>query len=66
MARLIGMDAIEDYFKRSPKMIRRLIQTENFPAVLISGTWESDTELIDRWIQRRIAVQSEMKQKSEG
>jgi len=49
MASLSGMDAIAAYAKRSKNTTRRLIKSDNFPAVKMLGTWESDTDLVDKW-----------------
>lgn len=49
MSALSGMDAISTYATRSANNIRLLVKNDNFPAVKIGGSWESDTGLIDKW-----------------
>ncbi len=49
MASLSGLDAIAAYLKKSKNTTLDLIRNENFPAVKMRGTWESDTALIDKW-----------------
>jgi hypothetical protein len=52
--RLVGMDAIEDYAERNRKTIKKWIVEDHFPAVLVDGRWESNTELIDQYFRRKI------------
>ena len=52
---LVGMDAIGDYCDRSPRIIKKLVKENNFPAIKICGRWESNTELIDGWQRNLVA-----------
>jgi len=56
MAGLLGMKQITDYVSRSEVTVLKLHREYGFPAVKIGGTWESDTELIDKW--RRTIIES--------
>ena len=55
MSSLSGMKAICQHMKKSDVTILKLVREEGFPAKKIGGTWESDTELIDRWRRVKIA-----------
>jgi len=59
--RLLGMKEIAEYTGRSPKIVIKWSENDNFPAVKIDGQWESNTDLIDGYQLRRIerAVQSQ-------
>jgi hypothetical protein len=57
MARLQGLKAIAAYENKSEKTLRKLIREENYPAVLIGGGYESNTEIIERWRRLKIAEQ---------
>lgn len=48
---LTGMKEIAAYAKRSESIILQWIRERGFPAVKIggSGTWESNTGMIDEW-----------------
>lgn len=54
MAGLSGMKEICRYCNRSEPTIIYWIQAEGFPATKIKGSWESDTELIDKWRKEQI------------
>lgn len=58
---LIGMKAIAQYTGRDRATIKKWVERDNFPAVLIDGRWESNTELIDRYRKERIAKACEQK-----
>jgi len=49
MAGLSGMKSICDYCSRSESTIIKWIQQAGFPATKVTGSWESDTDLIDSW-----------------
>jgi len=49
MGGLSGMNEICKYCHRSEPTIMKWIQAQGFPAHKITGSWESDTELIDEW-----------------
>lgn len=51
---LFGLEEIAFYFESSPNTIRHLVRKENFPAVKLNGRWESNTELIDKYQQKRV------------
>lgn len=51
---LLSMDEIEAYTGRSRQTIRKWVEDDNFPAVKIDGRWESRTDLIDAYRERRI------------
>ena len=52
---LVGMVAIREYLDRSESTTLRLVREEGLPAAKIGGIWESRTDPIDEWRQRRIA-----------
>ena len=54
MACLPGMKSISQYCSRSETTILQWIRTLQFPAAKFSGSWESDTELIDEWRKEQI------------
>ena len=49
MAGLSGMKAISRYCNRSEATLLSWIRLMSFPAVKITGSWESDTGKIDQW-----------------
>ncbi len=49
MAGLSGMKDISSFCNRSEATILAWIRTMGFPAVKITGSWESDTSKIDEW-----------------
>lgn len=51
---LQGIDDITTYAQRPWNTIKKWIEEKNFPARMIDGRWESDTELITRWRRRQI------------
>lgn len=52
---LTNMSEISAYTGGRPgNTIKRWVREENFPAVLIAGRWESNTDLIDNWQRRRL------------
>ncbi len=51
---LQGTKEIAGFAGRSWRTVEKLIRTKNFPARMIEGRWESDTELITRWRRRQI------------
>lgn len=59
---LPGMKSIAKYCNRSESTILQWIRTSKFPATKISGSWESDTDLIDTW--RRVLIENDMKKRS--
>lgn len=54
MPGLQGMKAICDYTNRSESTILIWIRTLAFPAIKITGSWESDSDLIDEWRKSQI------------
>ena len=54
MSGLQGMKEICDYAKRSESTILIWIRTLGFPATKITGSWESDTDLVDKWRKSQI------------
>lgn len=56
---LVGLVIIGGYCGRSPKIIRKLVKENNFPAVKIFGRWESNTDLIDVWQHNLVAKSCE-------
>lgn len=54
MSALSGMKAICGYMNRSESTVLILIRDCDFPARKILGSWESDTELVDKWRQQQI------------
>ena len=51
---LVTMQEIVDYSGRNRKTIKNWIIKDNFPAILDNGRWTANTELIDKWHERRI------------
>jgi hypothetical protein len=49
MSSLSGLKQIAAYIERSKNSTLMLIRKENFPAVKMLGTWESDTTLVEKW-----------------
>lgn len=49
MSGLSGMKSICKYCNRSESTIMQWIRLQGFPATKITGSWESDTDLIDKW-----------------
>lgn len=53
MPGLSGMDAIVDYCQKrwgwSRRRVKKMIDDHGLPAAKISGGWESDGDLIDKW-----------------
>jgi len=48
------MKRISQYCNRSESTILMWIRTLRFPAAKISGSWESDTDLVDEWRKKQI------------
>lgn len=53
---LISLGAIAKYYGRSQKTVKALVKSDNFPAIMVAGRWESNTELIDTYQRNRVAV----------
>lgn len=51
---LTGKKMIMAYVGRSWKIIMVWINERNFPARKIDGVWESDIDLIDKWLRSEI------------
>lgn len=51
---LTGMKAIRAYVGRSEATVIDWVRTMGFPAKKISGVWESDTVLVDKWRRNQI------------
>ena len=51
---LPGMKAICAFCNRSEATILKWIREKDFPAVKITGSWESDQELIKAWRIKQI------------
>ncbi len=51
---LVNMSEIAAYTGRPGNTIKKWVRENNFPAVLIDGRWESNTELIDNFQRRRL------------
>lgn len=58
---LPGMKSIAQYCNRSESTILLWIRTIGFPATKFSGSWESDTELIDEW--RKKIIKNDVKKR---
>jgi len=54
MGGLSGMKKICRHCNRSEATILTWIRLRAFPAVKITGSWESDTEKIDQWRKKQI------------
>ena len=54
MAGLSGMKQICCYCNYSEVTILKWIRLEEFPATKVGGAWISDTDLVDKWRQKRI------------
>ena len=54
MPNLSGMKNICQYCNRSESTILMWIRALEFPAAKFSGSWESDTDLIDSWRKEKI------------
>jgi len=54
MGGLSGMKQITRFCNRSEATILAWIRERDFPACKITGSWESDTELIDQWRKKQI------------
>jgi hypothetical protein len=54
MGGLSGMKEIARHCNRSEATILGWIRDRAFPAVKITGSWESDTEIIDQWRKNQI------------
>ena len=54
MAGLSGMKCICRHCNRSEATILAWVRLRDFPAVKITGSWESDTEKIDHWRKKQI------------
>ena len=48
------MKEIARYVSRSESTILKWIRCYGFPACKVTGSWESDTEMIDEWRQKQI------------
>ena len=55
---LVTMQEIVDYTGRNKKTVEGLIAAHNFPAIKDQGRWTANTDLIDRWYERRIEAQT--------
>lgn len=55
MGGLSGMKEIARHCNRSESTILIWIRERAFPAEKITGSWESDTELIDQWRKEQIS-----------
>lgn len=51
---LVGKKEICGYARRSWLTVRRWIKENKFPAKKIDGIWESSTDLVDEWKEKRI------------
>lgn len=51
---LVNMSEIAAYTGRPGNTIKKWVHEDNFPAVLIDGRWESNTEMIDNFQRRRL------------
>jgi predicted DNA-binding transcriptional regulator AlpA len=54
MVGLSGMKQICLHCNRSESTILAWIRERDFPAAKITGSWESDTERIDKWRKKQI------------
>jgi len=59
---LPGMKSIANYCNRSESTVLQWIRTLKFPATKFSGSWESDTELVDAW--RRGLIKNDVKKRN--
>ena len=64
MPNLSGMKRICQYCNRSESTILIWIRALGFPAAKFSGSWESDSEMVDDW--RRKQIKSSMENKQAG
>ena len=55
MSDLKGMQEIAEYARRSESTIMIWIRDMGFPATKVTGSWMSDTDLIDDWRKSLIA-----------
>jgi len=62
MAGLSGMKQISRHCNRSEATILEWIRSRAFPAVKITGSWESDTEKIDQW--RKLQIEAAINQRN--
>lgn len=61
MPGLVGMKEISNYMNRSESTILNWIKTMKFPATKITGSWISDTDLIDEWRRNIISNDGQKK-----
>ena len=59
MAGLSGAKEIAQHAGVYESTLMKWVRSEDFPATKIGGTWVSDTHLINKWRNRRIAKQCE-------
>ena len=52
---LIGLKNIVSHVGRDRRTVMRWIREEGFPAKLLAGKWESDTELVSKWRRYQIS-----------
>ena len=52
---LSGKKAICNFLGRGWSIVEKWIIYEGFPATKIDGIWESDSDLITKWRQKRVA-----------
>ncbi|MCK9325041.1 MAG: hypothetical protein M0P69_06055 [Bacteroidales bacterium] len=68
MAKLSGMKQICNYYNRSEATIIALHRDYDFPIVMLLGSWESDTELIDQWridtLRKELGLPAEVKEET--
>jgi hypothetical protein len=51
---LVGLKNIVTHVGRDKRTVMRWIREKGFPAKILAGKWESDTELIGRWRRQQI------------
>lgn len=51
---LRGLPRIAAFAQYGVNTVKRMIENESFPAIMVEGAWESSKRLIDEWRIRRI------------
>lgn len=51
---LRGLTRIAAFAQYGQNTVKRMIEQERFPAIMVDGAWESSKTLIDEWRIRRI------------
>ena len=51
---IIGMKSLCAHMGLNTHTMRKLIQTEGFPAAKVMGTWYSEKSLISDWVRSKV------------